>query len=81
MPVSLLFLPFFHIFLYSFKIPQGSSILPRGTATAFFFLFLLMNDCGGQTVALNEMAPAPNCIPTWGRQAGVKFMEDGETAK
>lgn len=57
--VSPLFFPCFF-----FYISQESTVFTGGTALTVF-----TNGCGAQTVALNEMAPAPNCIPTWGRQA------------
>lgn len=59
-----------------------------------FFQYEWLQRASRQTVALNEMAPAPNCVPTW--EARVKaaasvggigkgtwwgFMEDSETAK
>lgn len=54
-----------------FYISQESSVFSTGTVLPFFFT----NDCGGQTVALNEMAPAPNCIPTWGSRRGWRLQE------
>lgn len=77
-PISLLFPSlflsvFFPLFFY---ISQESPVFAIGQLHFFYFyLFIylfLTNDCRGQTVALNEMAPAPNCIPTWGRQAGAE---------
>lgn len=49
-----------------------------GRLQHFFFLssFFLTNDCGGQAVALNEMAPAPNCIPTWGKRTRMGGLRE-----
>lgn len=63
-------------------------------ALFFFSQYKWLQRASRQTVALNEMAPAPNCVPTWeawvkaaasaggiGKETWWGFMEDRETAK